>query len=38
LKKWNSIFTILSNPCKFERYRLKKMALGTNGLKAILVS
>jgi hypothetical protein len=30
--KWNSIFTILNNPCKFERYRLKKMALGTNGL------
>jgi hypothetical protein len=33
LKKWNSILTNLKIPCKFERYRLRKMALDTNGLK-----
>jgi hypothetical protein len=37
-KKWNSILTILKIPCKFERYRLRKMALGTNGLMSTTTS
>jgi hypothetical protein len=31
-KKWNSIFTIISVPCKFKQNLSKKMALSTNGL------
>jgi hypothetical protein len=30
--KWKLILTILSNPRKFKRYWLRKMALGTKGL------
>jgi hypothetical protein len=33
-KKWNSIFTIISVPCKFQQNVSQKMALGTNRLNA----
>jgi hypothetical protein len=29
-KKWNSVFTILQIPCKFQQNRLKKVAVGLN--------
>ncbi len=31
-KKWNSIFTIISVPWKFQQNLSRKMALGSNGL------
>jgi hypothetical protein len=30
-KKWNSVFTIIIVPCKFQQNLYQKMALGTNG-------
>jgi hypothetical protein len=32
-KKWNSVFTIIQIPCKFQQNRLKKVAVGLNGLR-----
>jgi hypothetical protein len=31
-KKWNPVFTILQLPCKFQQNRLKKVAVGLNGI------
>jgi hypothetical protein len=31
-KKWNSVFTILHIPCKFQQNQSKKVAVGLNGL------
>ncbi len=34
-KKWNSKFTILHIPCKFQQNLPKKVAVGLNGLSAL---
>jgi hypothetical protein len=35
IKKWNSNFTFINVPCKFQKDRPKKVAMGINGLKVV---
>jgi hypothetical protein len=37
IKKWNSNFTFINVPCKFQKDRPKKVAMGINGLKHKLI-